>query len=487
MHHTRDDETIIALCTPRGSGAIALLRISGVTAVSIATAMSKLPQDKLLSEQQTHTIHYGWVVDAQGQHIDQVMFFLMRAPSTFTGQDTVEITCHNNQFLIEAVIERAVMLGARLAQEGEFARRAYMQGKIDLVQAEAIDDLIHANTQFALKKSLAQVEGSFSSWIQRIEQRLIKATAWCEASFEFLDEGGDFVVEIKQQLHDILTKITQLQQSFGLQKHIRQGIRIACIGSVNVGKSSLFNKLIGQNRAIVADVAGTTRDSIECGVYRDGVYWTFIDTAGLRQTHDYIEQEGIERSKREAQQADVILLAFDCSRDLTSEEKIVYDSIMQEHAQKIILVGTKVDLALNSSTELRMSEYRRENLTPAPLTLSSSKGQAVSNKKAYEAIPISTVTGVGIMQLEQALDEKIAQLLQSHDAPFLVNKRQHQLLQRLAQNITTTVGFCNQSCIQYELIAYHLKDALEQLSELTGKSVSEAALDAVFKEFCVGK
>lgn len=453
MLYTRDEETIIAQCTPRGSGAIALLRFSGVHAIDIAQVLCKLPHHKKLSEQPTHTIHYGWVVDEHGTHLDQVLFLLMRAPATFTGQDTVEITCHNNQFLIETIIAEAIRHGARCAQEGEFSRRAYLHGKIDLTQAEAIDELIRANTEFALKKSLAQVEGSFSHWVQALEKKLIKAAAWCEASFEFLDDAGDFVVEITQQLHAILEQISQLKTSFDAQKHIRQGIRIACIGSVNVGKSSLFNALLGQKRAIVAAVAGTTRDSIEAGVYRNGVYWTFIDTAGLRQTEDVIEQAGIERSHAEAQQADVIILAFDSSRTLTAQEQDVYDAIVAVHEKKIVYVATKADLSI---------------------------------EPRIDCIPVSTITGSGIPELEQALDTKVAQLLQTHEAPFLVNKRQFQLLQRLESNIQGILELCRGD-VQYELVAHHLRDTLENLSELTGKSVSEAALDAVFKEFCVGK
>lgn len=459
MIYTRDDETIIAQCTPRGSGAIALLRFSGVNAIAVADAMSKLPQGKRLIDQLTHTIHYGFVVDREGKHLDQVLFLVMRAPATFTGQDTVEITCHNNQFLIESILREAIKHGARSAQEGEFSRRAYLQGKIDLTQAEAIDELIHANSEFALKKSLAQVEGSFSSFVQLLEKQLVKAIAWCEASFEFLDEGGDFVAEIREQLDLLLVQIAELHASFGLQKHIREGIRIACIGSVNVGKSSLFNALLGQSRAIVADVAGTTRDSIESGLYRNGIYWTLIDTAGLRQTDDYIEQAGIERSQSEARQADVIILAFDGSRALTAEETAVYDELIAAHGKKIIPVITKADLP---------------QVCKHPWLLEQA------------GIAVAHLVGVGIVELLEELDRTVAQLLQAHEAPFLVNKRQFQLLQRLEKNIQATRELCGAD-VQYELVAQQLKDALESLSELTGKSVSEAALDAVFKEFCVGK
>ena len=220
----------------------------------------------------------------------------MRSPKTFTGQDTVEITCHNNQFIIEEIINLAIANGARLAQQGEFTKRAVFNGKIDLVQAEAINELIHAQTQLALKQSLAQLTGSFSHCLASLEKELLKALALSEASFEFLDEEMDFAPQIQALISSLQNTITGIKKTFNQQQQIRQGIRIAIIGSVNAGKSSLFNALLNQDRAIVSAIAGTTRDAIEAGVYTKGNYWTLVDTAGLRQTHDIIEQEGIKRS-----------------------------------------------------------------------------------------------------------------------------------------------------------------------------------------------
>ena len=238
------NDTIIAQCTPQGSGAIALLRLSGDNAFHIADTISKLPGNKIISTLPTHTIHYGWVVDKDGTHIDQVLFLLMRAPHTFTGDNTVEITCHNNPFIIQNIIQAALAAGARLAQEGEFSRRAVHNNKIDIVQAEAINDLIHANTQLALKQSLSQLEGSFSHWITTIEKQLIKALALSDASFEFLDEENmEFSLQIKEIIDSVLTTINSLKSTFNQQQQIRNGIRIAIIGSVNAGKSSLFNAL----------------------------------------------------------------------------------------------------------------------------------------------------------------------------------------------------------------------------------------------------
>lgn len=452
-----DQETIIAQCTPTGSGALALLRLSGSHSFAIATAISKLPHNKKIDQLPTHTIEYGWVVDTHGKKIDQVLFFIMAAPHTFTGQDTVEISCHNNPFIIESIIQQAVNAGARLAQPGEFTKRAVLNEKIDLVQAEAINELIHANTQQALKLSLAQLEGTFSHWIKKIERDLIKALAFSEASFEFIDEENlTFDTQISYIIDSTLTTIETIKKTFDQQHHIRSGIRIALIGTVNAGKSSLFNALLNKERSIVTHIAGTTRDSIEAGMYHNGTYWTLIDTAGLRQTNDIVEEIGIKRSWQEAHQADIIILVIDpCAN--SPEITALYDELTARYAHKIIYAQTKQDIV------------------PMQTTCA-----------AQETLLISSVTRHNICKLEQQIEAKIAALLKNCDAPFLLNKRQFTIMLSLEQKLLTTKTMCMNS-IQYELLSYHLTDALATLSELTGKTITEQGMDAVFREFCVGK
>jgi len=454
---SRDEECIIAQCTPQGKGALALLRLSGSSVRILVDGMAQLASKKKISEVQSHTIHYGSILDDQGNTLDQVMLIVMDGPRTFTGQDTIEITCHNNPFLIEAIINQAIKRGARLAQEGEFTRRAFASGKIDLIQAESINELISAQTQHALKKSLAQLEGSFSHWIEVLEKELLQAIAWCEASFEFLDEEVEFGNQIKQRLDTLLQKIALLKRTFNAQQQIRQGIKIVLIGSVNAGKSSLFNMLLHKKRAIVTDVAGTTRDSIEAGLAINGNYWTIIDTAGLRQTDDAIEKEGIKRSHEEAQKADIILLIVDGSKALTEQEYDVYTSLKNTYPKKSILIHNKSDCP-----------------------------PAADNALLQDcALKVSSLTGEHKELLEETLDKKIAELFIDLDSPFLLNKRHYSLLLDLEKKLAHIREQCNVP--QYELISYHLQDALTTLSELTGKSISEAGLDTVFKEFCVGK
>lgn len=456
MFKNHDLETIIAQCTPTGRGAIALLRISGVDALTIATHISALSNNKKLNTTASHSIHYGTVVNDKKNIIDRVLFFIMHAPQTFTGQDTVEISCHNNPFIIQEIINLAIKYGARLAQEGEFTKRAVLNDKLDLVQAEAINDLFHAHTKDALKKSLAQLEGNFSHAIHAIEKNILKAIALCEASFEFIDEEITFDDQIRTIINTIILSIAHIKKNFDQQQRLKDGVRIAIIGSVNAGKSSLFNALLGKKRAIVTDIAGTTRDSVEAGVYRSDYYWTLIDTAGIRQTDNIIEQEGINRSIEQAALADVILLVFDHSCTMSAQEQQIYRDLLTAHHNKIIIVGNKIDLPAMYNTTLQPD------------------------------ITVSTVTNTNIPVLETLIEEKVVYLFAQADSPFLLNTRQFNLIQSCEKKLLAAQEQFSHA-IAYELLSIHLNDALACLSELTGKNISEKAMDTIFKEFCIGK
>lgn len=455
---SHDEETIVAQCTPQGSGALALIRISGVDALAVADRVSVLASGKKLSELPTHTIHFGWVVDSTGRKIDQVLFLLTHGPRTFTGQNTVEITSHNNQFICQEIIQVALGAGARLAAPGEFSRRAVLNNKIDVVQAEAINDLIQASTPVALKQSLAQLEGSLSAWLAQLEATLMQAFSLCEASFEFLDDEVSFAQQIHDLLSNVLRDIDTVSKTFDQRTQIRQGIRVALVGSVNVGKSSLFNALLRHERAIVHATPGTTRDTIEAGLYKNGFYLTLVDTAGLRDTHDAIEQCGIERSLQEAVQADVILLVLDDSRMLLPAEKDAYARILTDYQQKVIVVRHKSDLA--------------------PVCDFDACGCA--------AIACSGKTGAGIDLLECALAEKIEHLFKASQMPFALNQRHYDLIRSMAAKIEKIQAMLVDP-VPYELVSVHIKDVLQTVADVSGRSLNENMLDAVFKNFCVGK
>lgn len=469
---SKDEEVIIAQCTPSGKGAIALLRLSGLNTREIVSRISYFPSKKQIIDLQTKSATFGYIVDDKKNIIDQVIFIIFDGPDTFTGQDIIEITCHNNKFIIQKIISQAIKHGARFAENGEFARRAVLNNKIDLVQAEAINELIRANTQLALKQALSQVQGSFSNWISEIEKELVRILAWCQATFEFLDEEVDFNDQIKNLIIKVHQNIKRTKSMFDIQKHIKEGIRVAIIGSVNAGKSSIFNKILNQNRAIVTDIAGTTRDAIEAGLTLNENYCTLIDTAGIRQTFDIIEQEGIKRSFQEAAKADIVLLVLDNSRSLTLQEEEVYKDLLNKYLKKVILIANKSDI--------KNSNYDRFN---------NLFDNLVDNND-IELIKISTLINVkeNFNKLLRAINLKIEKIFSSIGSPFLLNERHFNILRTVEEKIYTILNtFDNYDALHYELIVYNITEIIELLSGLTGKSISESGLDMVFKEFCVGK
>jgi len=453
-------DTIVAHCTPHGAGALAIIRISGEQACAIATRISRLPSDARITDVQTHTIHYGHIVDMHGNDVDQVLFFVMHAPRTFTGEDTVEISCHNNPSIIQSIVTLAIVAGARLAHAGEFTRWSVENGKMDLVQAESINDLINAGTQQSLKLSLAQLQGSLSCELALIEKKILKAYALSEASFEFIDEEDmQFGTQIALIMQEVMASIERLKKAHDMRQQIKEGARIALIGSVNAGKSSLFNALLGKDRAIVTAIAGTTRDVIEAGIYRNGSHMTLVDTAGLRATNDIIEHYGIERSYQEAQKADVILLVVDESRRMSAREKVIYEDLYRMYSSKIIVVGSKADLPALKSVD------------QALITCD---------------IHVSTVTHTRVADLESLMMAKLTALCAIAEMPFLINKRQLTLILSFEVKIQECIVLLKGD-VPYEILSYTIQEALSNFSELTGKTISESAMDAIFKEFCVGK
>lgn len=447
---------IVAQCTPHGHGALALIRLTGEHVFELIDSMCMLPGRKKIVGLPSHIIQYGTVMNSNNEPIDNVLFLKMNAPNTFTGLDTIEITCHNNPFIINAIIDNAIYYGARAAEPGEFTKLAFLNKKIDLVQAEAIDEIIHATSLAHVKSALKQLQGSLSSWIETIEQQLLNVLTLCAASFEFIEEENiDFTNTIQKQLSIIIEHIKHVENVFDAHVQLKEGFRIALIGSVNAGKSSLFNAMLGKNRAIVHNTAGTTRDAIEATVRKNDYYWTLIDTAGLRTTNDVIEQEGINKSFEQAVLADVLLLVYDSTRPLSDDELSLYNDLYERYHTKIIKVYNKNDeaLLLNQPNKIYCS--------------------ALCNK--------------GIDSLINAIGNKIDILTKKNDLPFLVNKRHMMLLQSVKKNLTEAILLCNQEKIAYELVSCHLHDILVQLSEFSGKTINEKIIDRVFETFCVGK
>src|SRR3990167_739553 len=481
--------TIVAQCTPIGSGTLAVIRISGPQSLQIADQLGQLASGAKISAQAANTINYGAVikyVTAPKTHsetqdfiiIDRVMFSVFRAPKSFTGEDTVEISCHNNQLIINQIINLTLEFGASLAQRGEFSQQAFLNQKLDLTQVEALNELIYANTDQALKKSLAQLDGSLSHWLVEIEAQLLQALALSEASFEFLDEEFDFGPQILVIIEKLALSLRELQIKFNQDQQLRTGIKIAIVGPPNAGKSSLFNKLVQQERAIVTEIAGTTRDTIEAGWQLGEYLVTFVDTAGLRKATETIEQLGITRSLQAAQAADVILLVFDSTRDQASysaSELAEYQELIKLYSHKILLVLNKCDL-----------ETRASRRKPG-VALAKPGEQSRDVKGEREPILVSAQTGANLDQLKQALENKIQSLLGVNNSQFLLNQRHNIIISDLLTQLAVIQNLLTQDQVAYELLSINLNQALVTISELTGKTISEQAMDKIFREFCVGK
>lgn len=458
---SHDLQPIVALCTPQGSGAIALIRLSGNGIFNLVESAAGLSSGISISNCSSHTIHHGFVLSANQEKIDEVLFLVMHGPRTFSGEDVLEITCHNNPFLIDRIIQRLCECGARRAQAGEFTRRAVLNDKLDLIQAEALHDMLQAHNEQALKAAMSQYQGTLSHSLHEIEEQILGLLTLVEASFEFLDEEQrdvDLHKIISERLLQVKQTIDSLLASFSSQTYLREGIRVALIGAVNAGKSTLFNTLLKKERALVSGIAGTTRDSIEATLQRNGLFITLVDTAGLRITNDSIEQQGIERSWKEATAADAIVLVVDSSRVMNEHEETIYRNIIDRFGQKAIIIAHKYDQVLNT--------------IPAFL-------------KKQDFIPVSSHSKVGVESVLEALDKKISQLFSENKSLYLLTERQYDLLRSIDAKLVEAGNELDSH--SYELVACILRDGLELLMNVTGKNVQEAMFDTVFRNFCIGK
>ena len=454
------EDTIAAISTPVGEAGLAVVRLSGPEALDVADrifapngAKSRKP-----SESASHTVHYGNVV-RNGSVVDEVMLAVFRAPRTFTREHTVEISCHGGLLPAKVVLDSTLENGARLAEPGEFTKRAFLNGRIDLAQAEAVADLIQSRTELALTAANEQLAGKLSQRVNRVRDELISILAHIEAHIDFPDE--DIEPETLEKLVDRLESSSdfmgELLRTANEGRILRRGIRTAIIGRPNVGKSSLLNQLLGQDRAIVSPIAGTTRDTIEETANIRGLPLVFIDTAGLRESQDIIEVEGIRRTRQALAQVELILHVFDASEPWSREDEVY----LKEFAgKKRVLVRNKTDL------QIRLQ-------FPA-----NTKGAPVD---------ISCTTGHGIESLKDAIKDLIwAGEIQADMLQVMINSRHQEALSR-AQSATRRTIEAIHSDTSLDLIALDLRIATDSVGEIVGKTASEDLLDSIFSQFCIGK
>ena len=449
-------DTIAATATPVGEAGLAVIRISGADAFSVADRCFE-PVGKSSvkpSEAESHTIQYGHIQD-EGKQIDEVLVAVMRAPRTFTAEDTVEITCHGGMLATRLVLETVLASGARMAEPGEFSKRAFLNGRLDLAQAEAVSDLIHSRTELALGAANEQLAGKLSRRIEELREEMLKTLAHVEAHIDFPDEdiAPDTMDQLVQRLVDGVSFMEQLLSNAREGRILREGIRAAIIGRPNAGKSSLLNQLLGHDRAIVSKIAGTTRDTIEETANVRGIPVVFVDTAGLRDTGDEIEQEGIRRSHDALQNAELILHILDASVELTEEDRRHLDDLSSE---KRIIICNKIDL----EQRLRLGE---------------------------SAIPVSCTTGDGIEALKDAIKARAwSGEITADNLQLMINARHQNALLRAKDATQKTVEALRQG-LELELAAMDLRIAVNAVGEIVGKTSTEDLLDKVFSQFCIGK
>lgn len=460
------NDTIVAIATAPGMGAIGVVRLSGKEALTIANAVFK---GKDLSIQESHTLHFGHIVSGKGtaneQIVDEVVASIFKNPKSYTGEDVVEISGHGSAFILQSIVQVCVANGARMAMPGEFTQRAFLNGKLDLAQAEAVADLIAADSSAAQQTALRQLKGGFSSDLKILREQLITFAALIELELDFSQEDVEFADRL--QLAALITQIKfathQLIQSFSLGNAIKNGVSVAIIGNPNAGKSTLLNALLNEERAIVSDIAGTTRDTIEELLNIKGIQFRLIDTAGIREnTHDEVEKIGVGKSLEKMRNADVVVGLFDAAA-ITKEEVLMQQSNFEAQGFKYLLVLNKVDMI-----GADMAHQKFEGID-APLLFISAK-----DKQYLETLKEA------LYQI--AIDDSI-----SAENTVVTNARHHEALLKVAECLTDIEQAMQQN-ISGELLALDIRRCLHFLGTITGQvEVDRDILGTIFGKFCIGK
>lgn len=462
-----DQRTICAISTPPGIGGIAVIRMSGKTAIQIAEMVYKSPQiDKKLSDQKANTLHFG-TIRSGDDLVDEVVIGLFKAPHSFTGEDIVEISCHGSVYIQQQILQLLISQGARLAQPGEFTQRAFLNGKMDLSQAEAVADLIASGNAAAHKMAMNQMRGGFARELNQLRAELLRFAALIELELDFAEEDVEFadrrsLIELSSRIAGLLQKLTD---SFRLGNVIKNGIPVAIIGETNVGKSTLLNALLNEDKAIVSDIHGTTRDVIEDVVNIGGTLFRFSDTAGIRETTDLIESMGIERSYLQLGKAEIVLLVT----DLSGAVEPILDRILKIREkitdQHLIIIANKEDIA---------SDEAKTKLAGFPLLRNESLVfiAAKSRKNLGELIQIMTIS----LNLSPTGPEDI-----------IVSNMRHYEALTLALNAIKLVIEGLHSGITGDFLAQDIRECLHYLGEITGEITTDETLGYIFKHFCIGK
>ena len=460
-HH----DTIIALATASGAGAIAVLRISGTEAITISNTIFKSIHNKQLKNQPTHTVHLGHIFDAD-RVLDEVLVSVFKNPQSYTGEDVVEISCHGSSYIQQEIMQLCIRKGCRAASPGEFTLRAFLNGKMDLSQAEAVADLIASDSAAAHQIAMQQMRGGFSSEIKILREELLNFASLIELELDFSEEDVEFAD--RKQFEDLLQRIRRvlkyLLDSFSTGNVIKNGVPIAIIGAPNVGKSTLLNALINEDKAIVSNIAGTTRDAIEDEITIEGVKFRFIDTAGIRQTEDTVEAIGIEKTFEKMAQSQVILQLFDASKITTASSqeilKQIQDTATQYPEKQLLIIVNKMD--------------------------TSSHKVIKDCLDSQEFLGLSAKTGEGVAVLKTQLLGLVQMGKLSNNDTIITNARHYDALGQALENIQNVQNGL-QNGLSGDLLAIDIREALHHFGRITGEISTDDLLGNIFSNFCIGK
>ncbi len=454
-------DTIAAIATAMSNSGIGIVRISGEDALDIITKIYRSKSGKCLADQKSHTIHYGYIADGE-EFIDEVLVMLMKGPHSYTGEDTVEIDCHGGVFVVKRILETVIKYGARPAEPGEFTKRAFLNGRIDLSQAEAVIDVIEAQNEYALKSSVSQLKGSVHEKIGEVRAEILYHTAFIETALddpEHIDVDG-YGETLRGVVENLLEELQKLIDSADNGRIMKEGIRTVIVGKPNAGKSSLLNVLVGEERAIVTDIEGTTRDILEEHINLHGVSLNIIDTAGIRDTKDVVEKIGVDRAKSQMNDADLIIYVVDVSRPLDENDSEIMQMIADKQA---IVLLNKTDL------ESVVTEEELKNQLQKPM------------------IQISAKEETGIRELEQVLKEMFFQGDISFNNEVYITNVRHKTALLDARESLKKVLQSIENQMPEDFYSIDLMDAYEALGSITGETIGEDLVNEIFSKFCMGK
>jgi tRNA modification GTPase len=459
-------DTSVALATPSGAGAIAVIRLSGKEAIAIAdSCFRSVKQGKTLLNQKTHTIHLGHVIDAK-RDVDEVLVSVFKNPNSYTGENIVEISCHGSAYIQQEIIQLFLRNGCRMANAGEFTLRAFLNGKLDLSQAEAVADLIASDNEASHQVAMQQMRGGFSSEIAKLREELLNFASLIELELDFAEEDVEFAdrTQFKELIERISFVLKRLIDSFAVGNVIKNGIPVAIVGEPNVGKSTLLNALLNEERAIVSEIAGTTRDTIEDELVIDGIGFRFIDTAGIRETKDIVESIGIKKTFEKMEQAQVVVYLFDGFNSISNlnQVKIEIEKIKNKYPQKaLLIIANKID----QLDDIQLAKLSTE--IPGVHLLSAK-------------------TGFGVEQLTNALLNLINTGALRNNETIVTNSRHYDALLKALEEITK-VKFGLDSGLSGDLMAIDIRQALFHFGEITGEITNDDLLGNIFANFCIGK